>query len=163
MPEDAAFNRLALSDGVPTALMPVMRAWARAQATAAANVSAPVGTAEMTMTQLRLMSILLSRGRLHGRKLGTALEVSPSAIVPVIDRLEERGWVRRVINPGDRRVTWIELTEDGDAAMARFWLPVAGCVAKAVADFTEAERGTLELLLTRIADHLERSRGDSGP
>jgi len=37
----------------------------------------------------------------------------------VVDRLEERGYVRRLPDPDDRRATIVEITEEGRAALTR--------------------------------------------
>jgi len=45
--------------------------------------------------------------------LSRLLNVTPSNITGIIDRLEEKGYVRREKNPVDRRTSWIQLTEKG--------------------------------------------------
>src|SRR5262245_35953168 len=48
-----------------------------------------------------------------------------STLTSLLDRLEERGWVRRATHPASRRLTLVELTEDGrliaDRTQAAVW------------------------------------------
>ena len=39
--------------------------------------------------------------------------------MPVLDSLEQRGWLRRERNPSDRRVQWVRRTEAGDQLFHR--------------------------------------------
>ena len=60
--------------------------------------------------------------RLSPTRLAKGLMLSSAGITSRIDRLERRGYVRRLDDPNDRRGVLIELTEDGlqavDAAVA---------------------------------------------
>jgi DNA-binding MarR family transcriptional regulator len=62
-------------------------------------------------------------------KLAEHVSITPGAMTSRLDKLEARGLVRRVPDPGDRRVLQIELTDEGD----RIW-------TEAVAVQAEKER-----------------------
>lgn len=47
--------------------------------------------------------------------LATAFAIGVGATSKGINRLEERGWVRRVRDPDDRRSSFLQLTEAGSA------------------------------------------------
>jgi DNA-binding MarR family transcriptional regulator len=132
----------------------VVQAWGRAQAAAA--IAAPMlsGT-DFTMTQLRFMGQLIHHGRTSGRELASALGITPSSVVTLVDRLENKGFVRRVADQADRRVTWIELTDEGRMSFQGLWLPAARKVMEVAGQFTDEEREVFERLLNRIATHLE--------
>jgi DNA-binding MarR family transcriptional regulator len=49
--------------------------------------------------------------------LATLVYSSPSRLSHAAARLEERGWVRRSPHPDNRRVTMVELTDDGWATL----------------------------------------------
>jgi DNA-binding MarR family transcriptional regulator len=72
---------------------------------------------DVTMPQLRTLMTIRRLGRAHGRQLAAANKVTPGAVVAICDQLEKRGYVRRVTDIHDRRITWFEVTEHGIAEL----------------------------------------------
>ena len=65
--------------------------------------------------------VLLSfsrRGSLPMRMMGERLQLHPTSITNIVDRLEADGLARRLPHPSDRRTTLVELTEAGRARLA---------------------------------------------
>lgn len=61
-----------------------------------------------------LMLLFFSRdGALPLGKIGERLQVHPTSVTSLIDRLERSGYVSRVPHPSDRRTTLAELTPPG--------------------------------------------------
>ena len=85
--------------------------------------------------------------------LAERLGMSPSALTRLIDRLEERGWVRRETPPGNRRAFHVILTTDGRRAYVRnnrlFTQAVEDLIAERLSD--EQMRD-----LVRLLDRLNR-------
>jgi DNA-binding MarR family transcriptional regulator len=75
---------------------------------------------ELTMAQLKALSLLHARGRASGRTLAQALGIGASAVSQLVDRLVGDGYVRREEDPHDRRVTWLVPTPRGRAAVEQF-------------------------------------------
>lgn len=64
--------------------------------------------------------VLLSfsqRGSLPMRMMGERLQLHPTSITNIVDRLEADGLVRRLRHPSDRRTTLVEITEPGRALL----------------------------------------------
>lgn len=110
---------------------------------------------ELTMPQFRALVTIRRFGRQTGRELAKRLHVTPGTLVPLIDRLEEQGYVRRVPDTEDRRLTWLELTPKADRLFQRLWGMGAVRMAGAVARLLPAERADLRRLLHKLADNLE--------
>jgi DNA-binding MarR family transcriptional regulator len=55
----------------------------------------------------------IEEGETSPTALGRALAVSPAGITQLLDRLEDRGLIRRSRNPGDRRATVLSLSPEG--------------------------------------------------
>jgi DNA-binding MarR family transcriptional regulator len=142
-------------------LRSVMAAWGRQQAALGAETARFFIELDMTMAQLRVLGVLRRWGRLTGRELAHRLSVTPGTVVPLCDRLEEQGYLRRVPDTSDRRVTWLELTTAGDALFRRMWQAAGEKVMRAIGQFTPADRRTFRRLLNQIADSLEAERDDS--
>ena len=51
-----------------------------------------------------------SCGRRGPGELAAALGVTPAAMVALCDRLESKGYLERVPDAADRRITWFQLT-----------------------------------------------------
>jgi DNA-binding MarR family transcriptional regulator len=115
------------------------------------------GDLELTTAQMRVLGQLKHHGRMSGRDLAARLGVTPGTVIPLIDRLEQRGYLRRVPDQADRRLTWLVLTPAGQEFFASLWQPAGQAVMQAIAQFTPQDRQTLERLLSQIADHLERT------
>lgn len=75
--------------------------------------------AELPMQQLRALMLIDALDVVTARDLATSLEIGRSTATELVDRLEERGLVRRENDPGDRRVRRVVLTRDGEATMKR--------------------------------------------
>ena len=73
--------------------------------------------------------------RLSPTHLAKGLMLSSAGITSRIDRLERRGFVRRLADPNDRRGVMVELTDEG-----------LGAVDSAVAALTVSDRQLLERL-----------------
>lgn len=58
-------------------------------------------------------------GNLPQNEMAEVCGLDPSSLVAIIDALERRGWLRRVRNPRDRRMQWVQRTEAGDKLFAR--------------------------------------------
>lgn len=87
------------------------------------------------LVQLQQAGGAIRAGDLSGRLL-----ISPSAGTRLIDRMASKGYVERKACESDRRVVWVELTDDGLEAL-RSATPVhlAG-VQKHFADFLDAKQ-----------------------
>lgn len=91
---------------------------------------------------------------LTARELQSAAMVSSAAVAQRLNRLEERGWVRRSTNADDARVTDVALTEEGfrivDGAMADHMEAEASWLAGLSVD----EREQLASLLARVMERI---------
>jgi DNA-binding MarR family transcriptional regulator len=70
------------------------------------------------MSNLHVMSMLERHGPMTMSRIADALDVSLSNATGVVDRMEERGLVRRVRDDEDRRVVHVGLSDQGRAALA---------------------------------------------
>lgn len=96
--------------------------------------------------------VLLSfsrRGSLPMRLMGERLQLHPTSITNIVDRLEADGLARRLPHPSDRRTTLVELTPAGEHRLK------ASTEAVTSANFglfglTEEETAELSELLTKV-------------
>ncbi|MEE4025484.1 MarR family transcriptional regulator [Gordonia sp. PKS22-38] len=128
-----------------------LRHWANGQISAD-NSSMTIGRAAV------LSGLAASPEPMSMSDIGALLDLSARSMTVLADGLEKNKWVRRIPHPEDRRVTLIELTDEGRAYAADHVLPAQLAAAAIFDDLTVDERQTLQLLLTKVA----RSLADRG-
>ena len=112
---------------------------------------------DLSLPQLRALVMIHRRARANGRQLAAGLRLTPGAIVAICDHLERSGYIRRIPDTADRRVTWFELTEQGAAV---FHKTPATTIAKMrmktfLAGLSSAEREGFVKVANAFADALE--------
>lgn len=87
----------------------------RAQQILLARIDEELRPFALTFARYELLRLLAfsSRGSLPLVVVGSRLQVHPTSVTSVVDRLEEQGLVRRVPHATDRRVKLAELTDEG--------------------------------------------------
>lgn len=108
----------------------------------------------LTIPQLRIIKTVERLGRASGRQLADEFGVSPAAIVPVCDRLEAMGFVRRVRDTTDRRILWFELTESGAGILDIMSASMHSRIKPAIAALSESDREALIGILDALAGAL---------
>jgi DNA-binding MarR family transcriptional regulator len=136
-------------------LRSIMVAWGRQQAALSDETTRLFMDMDLTMAQFRALATIHRRGRLTGRDLARHLRVTPGTLVPLCDRLEEQGYLRRVPDLQDRRLTWLEITPRGERIFQRLFRAGAIRFMGAIARLQPGERKTFERLLNLITHHLE--------
>jgi DNA-binding MarR family transcriptional regulator len=74
-------------------------------------------------TDLRGLDWLVDGPKSAG-ELSAGTGLSSAATTTLIDRLERKGFVQRVRDPGDRRRVLVEMTADGGARVGRYYGPL---------------------------------------
>jgi DNA-binding MarR family transcriptional regulator len=136
-------------------LKSLLEAWGRQQEALFGDTARTFIDLDLTMGQFRALVAVRRAGRLSGRELAAKLRVNPASVVPHIDRLEELGYLRRVPDHDDRRLTWLELTPNGETLFRTLWAGGINRIAKAFMHLTRPDRECFRQLLDKIADHLE--------
>lgn len=102
--------------------------------------------------------VLLSfsrRGSLPMRMMGERLQLHPTSITNIVDRLEADGLARRLPHPSDRRTTLVQLTDSGRERLT------AATEAVTTADFgfVGLENDDL-VLLSELLTKVRQAAGD---
>jgi DNA-binding MarR family transcriptional regulator len=97
--------------------------------------------------------------KLRMTEISQRLTISTTSVTRVVDGLEARGYAKRTLSPGDRRVVYAELTDEGAKLLARAH-PVSGpaleeCFGRY---FKTAEMVEMRTLLRKV---LNEACGDS--
>jgi DNA-binding MarR family transcriptional regulator len=109
----------------------------------------------LTMAQVHVLHAVRRCGRVSGRGLAAELGVSPAAVVPVCDRLEQQGYVERARDRTDRRILWLQLTPAGQELIDGFGSRGRARVMRALLALSEQDRQDLVRSLEALAAALE--------
>lgn len=122
----------------------------RATRSVTARVEPLLARQNLTLTQLGVLEAILHKGRLTHRELGRKVLTSAGNMTDVVDKLEQRGLVRRERDAADRRLVRVELTPTGRALIQSLFPRHAADIAAAMAGLTTDELELLGDLLRRL-------------
>lgn len=109
-----------------------------------------IGAAQLTPTQFAALVRIREQGELSQNELGRMAAMDPATTQGVIQRLEQRGLVRRRRHPGDKRLSLLSLTESGEV-LTRSAIETARTITEAtLAPLAPAERAVFLALLKKL-------------
>jgi DNA-binding MarR family transcriptional regulator len=106
----------------------------------------------ITGPQLGCLLALREQGPFPLGRLARALFLSPSTMVGIVDRLEEKGLVQRTRNTPDRRQVNIQLTEAGRNLAEAAPSPLQETLAEGLKRLPELEQVSITLALERVVE-----------
>jgi len=112
---------------------------------------------ELNGSDLRCLDWLTERALSTG-DLAALTGLSGAATTALLDRLEQKGYVRRVRDAVDRRKVVVELTPDGAAKVGELYGPLAREGARLLSPFTDAELEKMRAFLLQAAQLVDRHR-----
>ncbi|HTW49713.1 MAG TPA: MarR family transcriptional regulator [Acidobacteriaceae bacterium] len=132
---------------------------AQVGAHAASQFAERLGVLDLTPADAGILRLLRVEAGLSQQDLAARMRIHPSRLVAILDNLEKRGFVERRVNPDDRRLYSLQLTQAGREVLEKI-----GSVAREHQDallssISWEERNTLTTLLLRIADQQGLVRG----
>lgn len=145
-----------VADGVTQSLLdivPRLNRWAEA------SVARAAGENRLSLRQLSALTMIESEQTTLG-DVARRLMVTPAVVTGLIDRLERRGYVRRINSTDDRRRVLLALTDEGKAAAESVSSQLREELAVALSAFSPRELEQLDeslALLRPVAGELERS------
>ena len=107
-----------------------------------------------------VLSTLTESGPLTQIELATTMSIDRTAMVYLIDELEDQALVKRVRSAQDRRAFLIHLTAAGQDAQRSAATALAGAADTLLTPLAAAERRHLVDLLAKIAAHWQHASAD---
>ena len=120
---------------------------------------AQAGLQDFEYDTLHRLMIRETPGRASPGDLARELGVSGAGITGRLDGLEKRGFVKRTVDPADRRRVDIEVTRQGAAIWRRAMAPRGHAEDALAAALTRKELATLNRLLKKLTLHIEKDQG----
>lgn len=149
-----------VSDSVTQSLLdivPRLNRWAEA------SVARAAGENRLSLRQLSALTMIESEKTTLG-DVARRLMVTPAVVTGLIDRLERRGYVRRINSTDDRRRVLLALTDEGRAAAESVTSLLQREMTAVLVSFSPSELEQLDKSLARlrpIAAELEQTERSS--
>jgi DNA-binding MarR family transcriptional regulator len=96
-------------------------------------LSSALADLNLTAAEINALANLAGRGSLNVRELSVETGTRASTLTGVLDRLENRGYLTRELDPSDRRSFRLPLTEAGQAVAERVQAAVSDIERDALA------------------------------
>jgi MarR family transcriptional regulator, lower aerobic nicotinate degradation pathway regulator len=106
--------------------------------------------------QFGMLLVLATEGPHSQQYLSEWTRMDRTTMVALVDSLEERGYVRRERNPGDRRAYLVTITSEGRRALRKAQTAMAGAESRVLASLSPAESKQLLELLAKVAADIGR-------
>lgn len=120
----------------------------------ALSADSELGFLELSAAQFIVIATLALAGTAKSASdLCRGISYDAGAMTRMVDRLEHKGLIRRSRHPEDRRVVYIELTEEGLRAFPRMKSISMGVMNQFLRGFSQAEARQLESFLTRMLEN----------
>jgi MarR family 2-MHQ and catechol resistance regulon transcriptional repressor len=123
---------------------------ARAHNALAQRASDDVARHDLTLAEFAVLEALYHKGPLLLGEVQKKILVSSGGVTYLVDRLEQRGLVRRKLCESDRRARYAELTEDGHALMKRIFPEHIECINDATSALDSADKNEMIRLLKEL-------------
>lgn len=118
---------------------------------------------ELNFTQFLALKFLGHEQPLTPVELARTLHYNPGALTRLLDKLEQRGYVKRVPDAADRRALRLELTAPGRHLRKRVIGYCDAVASRTFACTTAKEREQLQGVLTRVLDGMQAARRRHDP
>jgi DNA-binding MarR family transcriptional regulator len=120
-------------------------------------------TLSLSTTQVKSLFCIVENERISSKKLADMLDVTPANVTGIVDKLIEQGFVRRVENSEDRRVVFLETTNEGKKLLTNLEQMATEHTTKMLSGLSEDELNHLYLGMAaflkanQAQDRLEKS------
>ena len=104
----------------------------------------------LNMTEFSVLELLYHKGRQTTQTIKNKILIASSSTTYVIDQLEKKGLVNRILCQEDKRVTYVEISESGKDLMGRIFPCHAQMIAHFFDQLTVEEIKTLKELLKKV-------------
>jgi DNA-binding MarR family transcriptional regulator len=109
----------------------------------------------LRVSEWRALAALYARQRCTMSELAELATIDRTTLTRTIDRMEDAGWLSRLADEADMRVTRLALTAAGRRMFERLWPEVEMLNAHALAGLSKAEIRDLHAILARMRENLD--------
>jgi MarR family transcriptional regulator, 2-MHQ and catechol-resistance regulon repressor len=119
-----------------------------------------IASYDFNTTEFGTLEFLYHKGKQPIQNICNRLLMANSSMTYVIDKLEKKQLVKRVIDPNDRRSTHIELTEEGLQMIQSIFPQHEARINQIFSILTEEELRSFKYLLKKVGVHSQQILDD---
>jgi DNA-binding MarR family transcriptional regulator len=116
---------------------------------------------DLTRPQLFILSIISKEQNITVSRLADKMEVKPSAITVMLDRLVNNGYADRIHDSKDRRVVLVQCTEKGKDALLRIKEDIKVLLKHHLKEIDSNEMLQFVKTFEKIADELSKENSET--
>ncbi|MBS4189011.1 MarR family transcriptional regulator [Bacillus sp. FJAT-49705] len=114
------------------------------------NVNKLIQTYGLNPTEFAVLELLYHKGDQPLQQIGGKILLASGSITYVVDKLEQKGFIRRAACPKDRRVTYGQITEAGKAFIEDIFPDHEKQIHTLMSELSEEEKDTAINLLKKL-------------
>jgi MarR family transcriptional regulator, 2-MHQ and catechol-resistance regulon repressor len=101
-------------------------------------------------TEFAVLELLYHKGDVPLQQIGGKILLASGSITYVVDKLEQKGMLKRIACPKDRRVTYAQITDDGKKFMDEIFPEHAKQIDVLMSSLTDSEKTEAIHLLKKL-------------
>lgn len=114
---------------------------------------------KLTIPQFAALNVLAAAGTLPMTELSSKLYITKPAVTNLVDRLEKIKFLKRLSEPGDRRVHLIRIEPKGEKFVREMQSSILGGLLKTLEKFSPSERQTVTRFYKELSEVLDAVLG----
>ncbi|KOP81878.1 MarR family winged helix-turn-helix transcriptional regulator [Cytobacillus solani] len=114
------------------------------------NVNKLIQTYGLNPTEFAVMELLYHKGDQPLQQIGGKILLASGSITYVVDKLEQKGLLKRVACPKDRRVTYAQITEKGKSFIEDVFPDHAKQINMLMSELSEDEKESVITILKKL-------------
>ncbi|MFP5111076.1 MarR family winged helix-turn-helix transcriptional regulator [Bacillaceae bacterium C204] len=104
------------------------------------HVNKVIQASGLNPTEFAVLELLYHKGDQPMQQIGGKILLASGSITYVVDKLEQKGMLKRIACPKDRRVTYAQITEDGKKFIQEIFPEHAEQIDKLMSALNESEK-----------------------
>jgi MarR family 2-MHQ and catechol resistance regulon transcriptional repressor len=104
------------------------------------HVNKVISASGLNPTEFAVLELLYHKGDQPMQQIGGKILLASGSITYVVDKLEQKGMLKRIACPKDRRVTYAQITEDGKKFIQEIFPEHAELIDKLMSTLNESEK-----------------------
>lgn len=121
------------------------------------RVQQEIKTLGLNPTEFAVLELLYNKGKQTIQKIGEKVLISSSSITYVVDKLEQKDYVKREPCANDRRITYAVITEQGQTLMEELFPKHQKDLNEICGGLTEEEKELTIEMLKKLGYHAQEA------